>query len=94
MTRLEGLKDLRMQLSTHKGVVRMLLLECQGGPADLRSFLHPGTHFWEELYFYLVPFTADPVESVLMKLVLNLLQISKVAANHPGGGDVLGTYLL
>ncbi|XP_023669570.2 serine-protein kinase ATM [Paramormyrops kingsleyae] len=61
MTRLEGLKDLRMQLSTHKGAIRKLLLECQ----------------------------ADPVESVLMKLVLNLLQISKMAVNHPGGRDVL-----
>ncbi|XP_056139019.1 serine-protein kinase ATM [Lampris incognitus] len=31
----------------------------------------------------------DPSESVLVKLVLSLLQLSKLAANHPGGEDIL-----
>ncbi|KAM6933084.1 serine-protein kinase ATM [Xenentodon cancila] len=32
---------------------------------------------------------ADPTDSVLVKLVLNLLQLCKLAANHPGGADIL-----
>eukprot|EP00064_Thunnus_orientalis_P011981 superscaffoldBa00001786_g12014 len=32
---------------------------------------------------------ADPTESVLVKLVLSLLQLCKLAANHPGGADIL-----
>ncbi|XP_036392547.1 LOW QUALITY PROTEIN: serine-protein kinase ATM [Megalops cyprinoides] len=32
---------------------------------------------------------ADPAESVLVKLVLNLLQLCKLAASHPGGRDIL-----
>ncbi|XP_022624615.1 serine-protein kinase ATM [Seriola dumerili] len=32
---------------------------------------------------------ADPSDSVLVKLVLSLLQLSKIAANHPGGADIL-----
>ncbi|XP_039987125.1 serine-protein kinase ATM [Xiphias gladius] len=32
---------------------------------------------------------ADPSDSVLVKLVLSLLQLSKLAANHPGGADIL-----
>uniref|UniRef100_A0A8C5DF41 non-specific serine/threonine protein kinase n=1 Tax=Gouania willdenowi TaxID=441366 RepID=A0A8C5DF41_GOUWI len=32
---------------------------------------------------------ADPSDSVLVKLVLNLLQLCKLAANHPGGADIL-----
>ncbi|KAM4628418.1 serine-protein kinase ATM [Polymixia lowei] len=31
----------------------------------------------------------DPSESVLVKLVLSLLQLCKLAANHPGGADIL-----
>ncbi|KAI1893429.1 hypothetical protein AGOR_G00123630 [Albula goreensis] len=61
LTRLEGLKDLRRQLSTHKDQIRGLLRECQDGPAD----------------------------SVLVRLVLSLLQLCKLAANHPGGADIL-----
>ncbi|XP_067102314.1 serine-protein kinase ATM isoform X1 [Osmerus mordax] len=32
---------------------------------------------------------AEPAESVLVQLVLNLLQLCKLAANHPGGADIL-----
>ena len=32
----------------------------------------------------------DPAGSVLVRLVLSLLQLGKVAANCPGGSDVLG----
>ncbi|KAG7226115.1 hypothetical protein INR49_018726 [Caranx melampygus] len=32
---------------------------------------------------------ADPNDSVLVKLVLSLLQLSKLAANHPGGANIL-----
>ncbi|XP_057207149.1 serine-protein kinase ATM isoform X2 [Triplophysa rosa] len=31
----------------------------------------------------------DPAGCVLLKLVLNLLQLCKIAANHPGGRDIL-----
>lgn len=33
---------------------------------------------------------AEPTDSVLVKLVLSLLQLCKLAANHPGGADILG----
>uniref|UniRef100_A0A8C4HHC9 ATM serine/threonine kinase n=1 Tax=Dicentrarchus labrax TaxID=13489 RepID=A0A8C4HHC9_DICLA len=33
---------------------------------------------------------ADPTDSVLVELVLSLLQLCKLAANHPGGADILG----
>lgn len=33
---------------------------------------------------------AEPSNSVLVKLVLSLLQLCKLAANHPGGADILG----
>ncbi|KAF0030872.1 hypothetical protein F2P81_017603 [Scophthalmus maximus] len=32
---------------------------------------------------------AEPRDSVLVKLVLSLLQLCKLAANHPGGADIL-----
>ncbi|XP_076001414.1 serine-protein kinase ATM isoform X2 [Genypterus blacodes] len=32
---------------------------------------------------------ADPTHSVLVKLVLSLLQLCKMAANHPGGAEIL-----
>ncbi|XP_035535893.1 serine-protein kinase ATM isoform X1 [Morone saxatilis] len=32
---------------------------------------------------------ADPTDSVLVELVLSLLQLCKLAANHPGGADIL-----
>uniref|UniRef100_A0A3B1JQ60 non-specific serine/threonine protein kinase n=1 Tax=Astyanax mexicanus TaxID=7994 RepID=A0A3B1JQ60_ASTMX len=61
LTRLEGLKDLKRQLHTHKQQMEQLLKECH----------------------------ADPAGSVLVKLVLNLLQLCKLATNHPGGRDIL-----
>lgn len=33
---------------------------------------------------------AEHANSVLVKLVLSLLQLCKLAANHPGGADILG----
>lgn len=36
---------------------------------------------------------ADPTGSVLVKLVLSLLQLCKMAANHPGGAEILGKIL-
>ncbi|XP_062844079.1 serine-protein kinase ATM [Trichomycterus rosablanca] len=61
LTRMEGLKDLKRQLHTHKQQIEQLLKECH----------------------------ADPAGSVLVKLVLNLLQLCKLATNHPGGRDIL-----
>ncbi|KAJ8368814.1 hypothetical protein SKAU_G00088420 [Synaphobranchus kaupii] len=61
LTRLEGLKDLRKQLRTHKGQIKGLLRECQ----------------------------VDSADSVLVRLVLSLMQLCKLAANHPGGTDIL-----
>ncbi|XP_051534451.1 serine-protein kinase ATM isoform X2 [Myxocyprinus asiaticus] len=61
LARLEGLKDLRRQLHSHKEQIGQLLRECH----------------------------ADPASCVLVKLVLNLLQLCKIAANHPGGRDIL-----
>ncbi|XP_053342610.1 serine-protein kinase ATM isoform X1 [Clarias gariepinus] len=61
LTRMEGLKDLKRQLHTHKQQIEQLLKECH----------------------------TDPANSVLVKLVLNLLQLCKLAANHPGGKDIL-----
>ncbi|CAM4557078.1 unnamed protein product [Leuciscus chuanchicus] len=58
---LEGLKDLKRQLHSHKQQIGQLLKECH----------------------------ADPASCILVKLVLNLLQLCKIAANHPGGGDIL-----
>uniref|UniRef100_A0A8C2EAK1 non-specific serine/threonine protein kinase n=1 Tax=Cyprinus carpio TaxID=7962 RepID=A0A8C2EAK1_CYPCA len=59
LARLEGLKDLKRQLQTHKQQIGQLLKE------------------------------SDPASCILVKLVLNLLQLCKIAANHPGGGDIL-----
>uniref|UniRef100_A0A9J7ZJS6 non-specific serine/threonine protein kinase n=1 Tax=Cyprinus carpio carpio TaxID=630221 RepID=A0A9J7ZJS6_CYPCA len=59
LARLEGLKDLKRQLQSHKQQIGQLLKE------------------------------SDPASCILVKLVLNLLQLCKIAANHPGGGDIL-----
>ncbi|KAJ8280888.1 hypothetical protein GJAV_G00060510 [Gymnothorax javanicus] len=61
LARLEGLKDLRRQLRTHKGQIRNLLRESQVNPSD----------------------------GMLVRLVLCLLQLCKLAANHLGGSDIL-----
>ncbi|KAI2655981.1 Serine-protein kinase ATM [Labeo rohita] len=61
LARLEGLKDLKRQLHSHKQQIGQLLKECH----------------------------ADPASCILIKLVLNLLQLCKIAANHPGGRDIL-----
>lgn len=61
LARLEGLKDLKRQLHSHKQQIGQLLKECH---ADLDS-------------------------CILVNLVLNLLQLCKIAANHPGGGDIM-----
>lgn len=37
-----------------------------------------------------VLFAAEPHNSVLVKLVLSLLQLCKLAVNHPGGANILG----
>uniref|UniRef100_A0A671SGL5 non-specific serine/threonine protein kinase n=1 Tax=Sinocyclocheilus anshuiensis TaxID=1608454 RepID=A0A671SGL5_9TELE len=63
LARLEGLKDLKRQLHSHKQQIGQLLKECHGQ-----------NHISE--HFYAI-------------LVLNLLQLCKIAANHPGGGDIL-----
>uniref|UniRef100_A0A8C1WDC1 non-specific serine/threonine protein kinase n=1 Tax=Cyprinus carpio TaxID=7962 RepID=A0A8C1WDC1_CYPCA len=63
LARLEGLKDLKRQLQSHKQQIGQLLKECHGQ-----------NHISENFYAI---------------LVLNLLQLCKIAANHPGGGDIL-----
>lgn len=42
------------------------------------------------MFSLLALLVADPTDSVLVKLVLSLLQLCKLAANHPGGADILG----
>uniref|UniRef100_A0A674EX52 non-specific serine/threonine protein kinase n=1 Tax=Salmo trutta TaxID=8032 RepID=A0A674EX52_SALTR len=54
------------------------------GLKDLRRQLHNNKSQIRPLLREL-----DPAESVLVLLVLNLLQLCKLAANHPGGRDIL-----
>jgi len=42
-------------------------------------------------WFPVVLVPEEPSESVLVQLILSLLQLCKVAANHPGGAHILGT---
>ncbi|XP_060761720.1 serine-protein kinase ATM [Neoarius graeffei] len=56
------------------------------GLKDLKRQLHNHKQQIEQL---LKECHADPASSVLVKLVLNLLQLCKLAANHPGGRDIL-----
>ncbi|KAM6946333.1 serine-protein kinase ATM [Aplochiton taeniatus] len=57
------------------------------GLKDLTGQLHHNKTHVREL---LKECHVDPSESVLVKLVLNLLQLCKLAANHPGGREILG----
>lgn len=43
-----------------------------------------------QIIYHFVLLVADPTNSVLVKLILSLLQLCKLAANHPGGADILG----
>uniref|UniRef100_A0AAR2J0R4 non-specific serine/threonine protein kinase n=1 Tax=Pygocentrus nattereri TaxID=42514 RepID=A0AAR2J0R4_PYGNA len=54
------------------------------GLKDLKRQLHTLKQQIEQLLK-----ESDPAGSVLVKLVLNLLQLCKLAANHPGGRDIL-----
>uniref|UniRef100_A0A8C7HIJ7 non-specific serine/threonine protein kinase n=1 Tax=Oncorhynchus kisutch TaxID=8019 RepID=A0A8C7HIJ7_ONCKI len=56
------------------------------GLKDLRRQLHNNK---SQIRPLLRECLADPAESVLVLLVLNLLQLCKLAANHPGGRDIL-----
>ncbi|KAM9452589.1 serine-protein kinase ATM isoform 3-T3 [Salvelinus alpinus] len=56
------------------------------GLKDLRRQLHNNK---SQIRPLLRECLADPEESVLVLLVLNLLQLCKLAANHPGGRDIL-----
>lgn len=42
------------------------------------------------MFSLFVLFAAEPHNSVLVKLVLSLLQLCKLAVNHPGGANILG----
>lgn len=42
------------------------------------------------MFSVFVLLAAEHADSVLVKLVLSLLQLCKLAANHPGGADILG----
>uniref|UniRef100_A0A4W5QBE2 non-specific serine/threonine protein kinase n=1 Tax=Hucho hucho TaxID=62062 RepID=A0A4W5QBE2_9TELE len=55
------------------------------GLKDLRRQLHNNK---SQIRPLLRECLADPAESVLVRLVLNLLQLCKLAANHPGGRDI------
>ena len=93
LTRLEGLKDLTRQLHHNKGQIRELLRECHGMFME-RAQGHVIPYLFVEQIFFMFsvfpPMEDDPTDSVLLKLVLNLLQLCKLAANHPGGADILG----
>ncbi|CAB1347999.1 unnamed protein product [Coregonus sp. 'balchen'] len=56
------------------------------GLKDLRRQLHNNK---SQIRPLLRECLVDPAESVLVRLVLNLLQLCKLAANHPGGRDIL-----
>ncbi|XP_059186754.1 serine-protein kinase ATM [Centropristis striata] len=56
------------------------------GLKDLTRQLHDNKGQIREL---LKECHAEPTDSVLVKLVLSLLQLCKLAANHPGGADIL-----
>ncbi|XP_030632937.1 serine-protein kinase ATM isoform X2 [Chanos chanos] len=56
------------------------------GLKDLKKRLHVHKQQIGEL---LKECHADPGSSVLVRLVLNLLQLCKLAVNHPGGKDIL-----
>uniref|UniRef100_A0A674EVG6 non-specific serine/threonine protein kinase n=1 Tax=Salmo trutta TaxID=8032 RepID=A0A674EVG6_SALTR len=56
------------------------------GLKDLRRQLHNNK---SQIRPLLRECLVDPAESVLVLLVLNLLQLCKLAANHPGGRDIL-----
>lgn len=85
LTRLEGLKQLSRQLRDNRGQIGELLRESHGrtldgvlkalSDADTLSPLRP---------------SADGVHSVLVKLLLSLLQLCKLAVHQPGGADILG----
>ncbi|KAL7851463.1 hypothetical protein AOLI_G00218190 [Acnodon oligacanthus] len=55
------------------------------GLKDLKRQLHTK----QQIEQLLKECHADPAGSGLVKLVLNLLQLCKLAANHPGGRDIL-----
>lgn len=85
LTRLEGLKQLSRQLRDNRGQIGELLGESHGRTLDgvLKALRDAET---------LSPFcpSADGVHSVLVKLLLSLLQLCKLAVHQPGGGDILG----
>uniref|UniRef100_A0AAQ5YQZ4 non-specific serine/threonine protein kinase n=1 Tax=Amphiprion ocellaris TaxID=80972 RepID=A0AAQ5YQZ4_AMPOC len=56
------------------------------GLKDLTRQLHDNKGQIREL---LKECQGDPTDSVLVKLVLSLLRLCKLAANHPGGADIL-----
>ncbi|XP_022052894.2 serine-protein kinase ATM isoform X1 [Acanthochromis polyacanthus] len=56
------------------------------GLKDLTRQLHDNKGQIREL---LKECHGDPTDSVLLKLVLSLLRLCKLAANHPGGADIL-----
>lgn len=56
--------------------------------------MNTGLKVLQNLYVNIFFCKGDPASSVLVKLVLNLLQLCKLAANHPGGRDILGKHFL
>ncbi|XP_061575088.1 serine-protein kinase ATM [Cololabis saira] len=56
------------------------------GLKDLTRQLH---HSKDQIPELLKECHAEPTDSVLVKLVLSLLQLCKLAANHPGGAHIL-----
>lgn len=94
LTRLEGLKELTRQLHDNKHQIRELLKECHGTRLKLvmhnNAFLPRQTSREPVLSLVSAPPVAEPSDSVLVRLVLGLLQLCKLAANHPEGADILG----
>lgn len=93
LTRLEGLKELTRQLHNNKGQIQELLRECHGlmPKKSVLAWIKicmQHSFYWPFLFLSSV---ANPTDSVLVKLVLSLLQLCKLATNHPGGDSILGT---
>lgn len=90
LTRLEGLKELTRQLHNNKGQIRELLKECHGVMLKQDKNGLREIQACSKCSLSLPLLIAEHANSILVKLVLSLLQLCKLAANYLGGADMLG----
>ncbi|XP_057694572.1 serine-protein kinase ATM isoform X1 [Corythoichthys intestinalis] len=83
-----GTVTLRQEISHFLSVTTFdsLPLTRQEGLRQLSQKLHDGKTEIKEM---IKECHAEPTNSTLFKLVLNLLQLCKIATNHPSGADIL-----